>query len=84
MKQPFNPSLVPLNYRIQVEPALRDSARGKTPDQLQAMARIFYRWAKQVRILEAALRRDSEPTLPNSSTVPTKHPLVSIVPLRQN
>lgn len=60
MKKVFDPRQLPLDFRVQVEPALRGAAVGKTPDELAALARVYYRWAKQLWVLETALRQDCD------------------------
>ena len=64
MKKAFDPRQLPLEFRVQVEPALQGATRGKTPDELAALARVYYRWAKQLWVLEGALRRDAGPPPP--------------------
>lgn len=68
MKKPFDPRQLSLDFRVKLEPALEPMTAGKHLAELEAQARVYYRWAKQIWMKAAILRADlALPPAPRSA-----------------
>lgn len=53
-----------LDFRVRVEPALEQVIVGVSTDEVLRLARMHYRWAKQLYCLHSAMRQDGLVSVP--------------------